>query len=176
MHQPESGQLRGYTARMIWKTHVTVAAVVQRDDRFLMVEEHASGKLVLNQPAGHLEAGESLVEAVTRETLEETAWRFTPEALLGIYQWQQPGRNRTYLRFAFRGHVNDHNPEQELDEGIVHALWLSRRELEDRAAQLRGPMVMQCVHDHQIGRSYPLDLLAYLDKHPEALSLMASGL
>ncbi len=160
---------------MIWKTHVTVAAVVNRDDRFLMVEEYASGKLVINQPAGHLEAGESLAEAVARETLEETAWGFTPEALLGIYQWQQPGRNRTYLRFTFCGQVDGHNSSRELDEGIVRALWLTRSELEDRAAQLRGPMVMQCVHDYQIGRRYPLDVLAYLEEHPEALSLMAGA-
>jgi 8-oxo-dGTP pyrophosphatase MutT (NUDIX family) len=160
---------------MNWKTHVTVAAIVHRDDRFLMVEEYASGKLVINQPAGHLEAGESLVDAVVRETLEETAWSFTPEALLGIYQWQQPGRNRTYLRFAFCGTVEDHNPSQELDEGIVRALWLTRSELENRAAKLRGPMVMQCVHDYQIGRRYPLDVLAYLEGHPEALSLMAGA-
>lgn len=140
-----------------------------------MVEEYASGKLVINQPAGHLEAGESLAEAAARETLEETAWHFTPEALLGIYQWQQPGRNRTYLRFAFCGRLDDHNPSLELDEGIVRALWLTRRELEDRAARLRGPMVMQCVRDYQAGRRYPLDVLAYLDEHPEALSLMAAA-
>lgn len=160
---------------MIWKTHVTVAAVVNLDDHFLMVEEYASGKLVINQPAGHLEAGESLAEAVARETLEETAWSFTPEALLGIYQWQQPGRNRTYLRFAFCGQVDGHNPSRELDEGIVRALWLTRGELENRAAQLRGPMVMQCVHDYLNGRRYPLDVLAYLEEHPEVLSLMAGA-
>lgn len=158
---------------MTWKTHVTVAAVVQRDNRFLMVEEYASGKLVINQPAGHLEAGESLVEAVTRETLEETAWNFTPDALLGIYQWQQPSRNRTYLRFAFRGRVDSHNPSLELDEGIVRALWLTQKELEDRAERLRGPMVMQCIHDYRIGRRYPLDALAYRDGHPEVLRLLA---
>lgn len=160
---------------MNWKTHVTVAAVVQRDNRFLMVEEHASGKLVINQPAGHLEAGESLAEAVARETLEETAWNFTPEALLGIYQWQQPGRNRTYLRFAFTGQVAGHDPSMKLDQGIVRALWLTRRELEERAPRLRGPMVMQCIDDYLAGRRYPLDVLAYLDGHPEALELLAAA-
>lgn len=158
---------------MSWKTHVTVAAVVESNGRFLMVKEHASGKLVLNQPAGHLESGESLVEAVARETLEETAWHFTPESLLGVYQWQQTGRHRTYLRFAFCGSVSGHDPRQPLDDGIVEAIWLSREELERRSMQLRSPMVMQCVDDYLNGKRYSLDVLARLEEDPLTLGLLA---
>jgi 8-oxo-dGTP pyrophosphatase MutT (NUDIX family) len=158
---------------MSWKTHITVAAVVESNGRFLMVKEHASGKLVLNQPAGHLEPGESLVEAVARETLEETAWHFTPELLLGVYQWQQTGRHRTYLRFAFCGSVSGHDPQQPLDDGIVEAIWLSREELARRSMQLRSPMVMQCVDDYLNGKRYSLDVLARLEEDPLTLGLLA---
>ena len=104
---------------------VTVAAVVEREGRFLMVEELISGRLVLNQPAGHLEDRESLIEAAIRETREETAWRFHPEALVGIYLWRNPDNERTFLRFAFCGTVDQHDSAQPLDTGIQRALWLS---------------------------------------------------
>src|SRR3990172_5481193 len=114
---------------MIWKPNVVVAAIVERDGRFLLVEEEADGETVLNQPAGHLDEGESLIEAVVRETLEETAWHFQPQALLGVYRWQHPTKQTTYLRFAFIGQTLHHQPERKLDDGIVRALWMTPAEI-----------------------------------------------
>jgi 8-oxo-dGTP pyrophosphatase MutT (NUDIX family) len=139
-----------------------------------MVREHASGKLVINQPAGHLEPEESLLEAVTRETLEETAWHFSPNALLGIYQWQQPARQRSFLRFAFCGTLIGHEPNRELDTGIVEAVWLSRAQLANMRGQLRCPMVMQCVDDFLCGRRYSTDLLYSLEENPAVLGQLAT--
>src|SRR5690349_14883158 len=104
---------------------VTVAAVVVRHGRFLLVEERIAGQLVLNQPAGHLEDRETLIEAAIRETREETAWGFRREALVGTYLWRNPLNGRSFLRFAFCGEVEDHQPQQPLDTGIVRTLWLS---------------------------------------------------
>jgi len=142
---------------------VTVAAVVIRDGRFLLVEERIAGRLVLNQPAGHLEDRETLVEAVVRETREETAWRFHPEALVGTYLWRNPVNGRSFLRFAFCGEVDDHDPRQALDKGIVRALWLTAAELEVQPARLRSPLVMRCIEDFLQGRRQPLDSVSELD-------------
>ena len=142
---------------------VTVAAVVIRAGRFLLVEERISGRLVLNQPAGHLEDRETLVEAVVRETREETAWRFHPEALVGTYLWRNPVNGRSFLRFAFCGEVDDHHPRQALDKGIVRALWLTAAELEVQPARLRSPLVMRCIEDFLQGRRQPLDSVSELD-------------
>ena len=118
----------------IWKPNVTVAAVVEQDGRFLMVEEETDDGLRFNQPAGHLEKGESLVAAAAREALEETAHRFRPGFLVGIYQWPKPGSDITYLRFAFGGSVEGFEPERRLDDGIVRAVWLSLDEQIGRAS------------------------------------------
>ncbi len=147
---------------MPWKPHVTVAAVIERNSRFLTVEEVSDGQLVYNQPAGHLDEGESLITAVVRETQEETAWSFTPEALVGIYRWRNPDNNSTYLRVCFTGQCTSHDPNQRLDTGIVRAEWLSRAEL-DASGRLRSPMVMRCIDDYLAGIRYPLDLLSDLD-------------
>lgn len=144
---------------MIWTPHVTVAAIVERDGKFLLVEEEDRDRLVINQPAGHLDEGESLVDAAIRETLEETAWHFTPRALLGIYRWQNPRSGVTYLRFAFRGDVDAHEPQRPLDKGIVRALWLSPEEIRGHAARHRSPQVQRCVDDYIAGKSYPLSCL-----------------
>lgn len=143
---------------MIWKPNVTVAAVVERDGRFLLVEEETTNGLALNQPAGHLEEGESLLQAVTRETLEESGWEFTPEALLGIYRWRSP-RGVTYLRFAFVGRLGAHDAARELDTGIVRTLWLPPAEIEAQRARHRSPQVERCVADYLAGTRYPLTLL-----------------
>jgi 8-oxo-dGTP pyrophosphatase MutT (NUDIX family) len=142
---------------------VTVAALAMRDGRFLVVEERIAGRLVLNQPAGHLEDGETLLEAAIRETREETAWRFHPEALVGTYLWRNPDNGRSFLRFAFCGEVDGHRPEQPLDRGIVRALWLSPAELAAQPSRLRSPLVMRCIEDFIGGRRQPLDSVACLD-------------
>jgi 8-oxo-dGTP pyrophosphatase MutT (NUDIX family) len=144
---------------MVWKPDVTVAAVIERDGRYLLVEERIRGRLVLNQPAGHLEDGEALIDAVIRETLEETAWQFTPEALLGVYQWRSP-RGHTTLRFAFTGSVQAYDPNRPLDPPIVTTHWLAREEIVQRSARLRTPLVLRCIEDYLAGRRLPLDALA----------------
>lgn len=147
---------------MIWKPNVTVAAVVERDGRFLLVEEAADSRLVINQPAGHLDEGESLIDAVVRETLEETAWHFRPEALVGIYRWRHPGKRVTYLRFAFAGAALRHEPERRLDDGIIQAIWLTPAELSAASDRQRSPLVQRCVDDYLAGRRFPLSLLTDL--------------
>lgn len=144
---------------MAWKPHVTVAAIVERDKRFLMVEENISGSLVINQPAGHLEQGESLVDAVKRETNEETGWNFEPAFVIGIHLWQHPENSTTFLRVSFAGYCTEYNPDQELDKGIVRAVWLSRSDLEHRKHLLRSPLVLRCIDDYLEGNRYPLSLL-----------------
>ena len=142
---------------------VTVAAVVVRHGRFLLVEERIAGQLVLNQPAGHLEDRETLIEAAVRETREETAWRFHPEALVGTYLWRNPVDGRGFLRFAFHGAVDDFRAQQPLDKGIVRSLWLSQAELQAQPARLRSPLVMRCIDDFLLGKRQPLDSVACLD-------------
>jgi len=142
---------------------LTVAAVVEQDGRFLVVEERAqTGELVINQPAGHVEHGESLLEAVIRETYEETAWRFTPEHLIGIYLWRHPAGKVSYLRFCFTGSVSDHVPGSPLDEGIERTLWLSRAELQADQRRLRSPLVLSVIDDYLAGERHPLSLLKTL--------------
>ena len=147
---------------MPWNAEVTVAAIVERDGRYLMVEERSSGRLVLNQPAGHLEDRETLVEAVIRETREETAWRLTPAALIGTYLWRNPENERTFLRFAFCGSVDDHRPEQPLDTGIVRAVWLTHEQLLAQPGRLRSPLVLRCLDDYRRGMRQPLESVATL--------------
>ena len=142
---------------------VTVAAVTETAGRFLVVEERINHRLVFNQPAGHVERGETLFAAVVREVREETAWRFEPQALLGVYLWRNPANGRRTLRFAFTGAVADHDAGQKLDHGIVGTHWLSPLELEARATRLRSPLVLRCVHDYLAGQRLALEPLAGLD-------------
>jgi 8-oxo-dGTP pyrophosphatase MutT (NUDIX family) len=155
---------------MAWKPDVTVAALVEREGRFLVVEERINGRLVINQPAGHVEDGESLLEAVVRETLEETAWRFRPESLLGLYLWRSP-RGHSTLRIAFTGAVEALDEARSLDPPVLATHWLSRAELATRAAQLRTPLVMQCVDDYLAGRRLPLEAIAQAAAPPQAAGL-----
>lgn len=147
---------------MVWKPHVTVAAIAERDGRFLVVEEDVHGRRVLNNPAGHLEPGESFVEAVRRETLEETGWEFTPDAVTGIYLWKNPQLDATFVRVAFHGHCAKHHPDRPLDKGIVGPHWRTRAELADGRHALRSPLVLRCIDDFLAGRHYPLELLSHV--------------
>jgi ADP-ribose pyrophosphatase YjhB (NUDIX family) len=144
---------------MVWRPNVTVAAVVEREGSFLLVEEQADGLLALNQPAGHLDEGESLIDAVKRETLEETGWHFVPQALLGVYRWPHPGKGITYLRFAFIGRVDRQEPNAVLDDGIVRALWLTPEAVRREQRRHRSPQVQRCIDDYLAGLRYPLDLI-----------------
>ncbi len=145
---------------MQWKPNATVAAVVEDNGRFLLVEEEIAGKLVFNQPAGHLEQGENLLEAVKREVLEETAWEFEPTALVGVYLYpSQNDSELTYLRFCFAGHCTNEHKDQALDDGIVRAAWLTTAELEQEQQRRRSPMVMECINDYLDGQRYPLAML-----------------
>ena len=140
----------------------TVATIVVRDGRFLVVEEQTKGGLRINQPAGHLEAGETLVAAAARETLEETGYRVTPTALVGIYRWQAPESGATFIRFAFAADVAGHDAARPLDEGILRALWLTYDELAAMTARHRSPLVLKCVDDYRAGCRYPLALVTEL--------------
>lgn len=145
----------------VWKPNVTVAAVIEREGRFLLVEEETPEGLRFNQPAGHLEEGESLVDAAAREALEETAHRFRPESLVGIYQWPRPDGEVTYLRFAFAGSVLGEEVGRALDAGILRAVWMDLAEVEATAARHRSPLLLQCIRDFLGGRRYPLDLIRH---------------
>lgn len=145
----------------IWKPNVTVAAIVEQDGRFLLVEEETDDGLRFNQPAGHLDEGESLVAACAREALEETAYEFTPTALVGVYQWPRPQRDITYLRFAFAGKLGARDTLRQLDTGIVRAVWLTPAEIEACADRHRSPLILQCVRDYLAGRRFPLDLIRH---------------
>ena len=142
-----------------WRPSVTVAAVIERGGRFLLVEELANGLRVLNQPAGHLDAGESLAQAVAREVLEETAHRFEPAALVGIYRWHYAPEDVTFLRFCFSGKILNIE-ERELDREILALHWLTPAELKDKASMHRSPLVQRCVEDYLAGRRFPLAVLS----------------
>lgn len=141
-----------------WTPHVTVATVVVRDGRVLLVEEAIDGRLVLNQPAGHLEPGESLAAAAVRETLEETGWTVQLAAFIGTYQWTAAD-GTPFLRFAYAAEPVSHDPGRALDDGIVRALWLEPAELQAEAARLRSPLVWEVLADYLAGQRYPLALV-----------------
>jgi ADP-ribose pyrophosphatase YjhB (NUDIX family) len=149
---------------MVWKPHVTVAAVIERDGRFLLVEEHTSNGLQFNQPAGHLEENESLISAVKREVKEETAWQFEPEYLVSIQLWRKKPRSPSFLRCCFAGQCHSYDPNQPLDEGVVATHWLTREEIKQQQRRLRSPLVSISVDEYLSGQRYPLELLkSFLD-------------
>jgi len=150
---------------MIWKPHLTVAAVFENAGRFLLVQEHISGQSVYNQPAGHLEDNESLIDAVVRETLEETAWHFKPEAIIGIYRWRHPAKPETFIRVSFKGQGLYREPDRELDSCIERTLWLTAEEIREQQDRLRSPMVMRSIDDYLSGKAWPLTLLTDIENH-----------
>jgi 8-oxo-dGTP pyrophosphatase MutT (NUDIX family) len=143
-----------------FRPSVTVAGVVERDGRFLLVEEEIDGRLVFNQPAGHWERGETLAEACVREVLEETAHRIVPTALVGVYRWHYAPRDVTFLRFTFAGHVAAVE-DRALDREIRRAVWLAPEEVREVQSRHRSPLVMTCIDDYLAGRRYPLDLIVH---------------
>ena len=147
---------------MDWDARLTVATVIEREGRFLLVEEYADGaELVYNQPAGHLDEHETLAAAAIRETLEETAWEVRVDAIVGIYYWTHP-QGHTFVRTCFAGTALQHHPDQPLDHGITRALWLTRDGIAALGPKLRSPMVLRCVDDYLAGKRYLLELFSYL--------------
>lgn len=148
---------------MIWRPNVTVAAVVEQEGKFLLVEETISqGTTTLfNQPAGHLEAGESLIQAVVRETLEETGYTFMPEWLVGVYHWHSRDNNTTYLRFAFSGYISDFDQDYVREACIVNAGWYDMPQIEELTMRHRSPLVKQCIQDYLANKRYPLGILLH---------------
>mgnify|MGYP001186350782 FL=1 len=146
-----------------WKPNVTVAAIIEREGRFLLVEEQTADGLRLNNPAGHLDRGETPQQACAREALEETAYAFTPTALVGVYLSrtlrEHTGEDITYLRLAFRGELGAHDPGRALDDGIVRTLWLTVDEVRASTARHRSPLVLRCIEDYLEGQQYPLSLI-----------------
>ncbi len=144
----------------VWKPSVTVAAVIEREGRFLFVEEVQDGRRVLNQPAGHLDPGETLIAACAREVMEETAHRFEPTGLVGIYRWYYAAKDVTFLRFCFSGKILQQEQNRKLDKEIVELHWLTPDELKARSAMHRSPLVQQCVDDYLAGRRFALEVLS----------------
>ena len=146
-----------------WKPNVTVAAIIEQDGRYLLIEEHTPEGLRLNNPAGHLDPSESLVDGCKREALEETTCVFQPEALVGVYlsRFQRPASNEdiTYVRFAFCGKVGPANPALQLDNGIVRTLWMTPDEIRASAERHRSPLVLRCIEDHLAGQRFALETL-----------------
>ncbi len=150
----------------IWTPHLTVAAVIEQDGRFLFVEEAPDGEPVLNQPAGHVEYQERLADAVVREVAEEACRHFSPESIVGFYRWHSPRNDTTYLRVAYRGSCSAIDPALSRDPDILANPWLDLDQLRLQANHLRSPLVLRCVEDYLVGRSYPLDLVEELDMAP----------
>jgi 8-oxo-dGTP pyrophosphatase MutT (NUDIX family) len=146
----------------IWRPHVTVACVVADGDRYLMVEEEVSGRLAYNQPAGHLDDGESLLAAAIRETLEETGWTVTLQHLIGVHQWRSTEHGDAVIRFSFAARAMSHDPARPLDTGIRRALWLTRAEIAALGDHLRSPLVLLSIDAWLAGQRLPLDTLSYV--------------
>ena len=147
---------------MQWMPHATVAAIIEDDGKFLLVEESTDRGNRFNQPAGHLEDNESLIEAVVRETLEETAYAFEPTSLLGVYHWKHEHNDTTYLRFAYIGHVSNHQPQLGLDDGIIRTVWMTADEIRNNANLMRSPQVLTCIEDYLSGQRFPLSVVTHL--------------
>jgi len=144
---------------MSWTPHATVATVVEKDGRYLIVEEASNGRQVLNQPAGHVEDGEFIVAAARRETLEETGWEIEPTHLIGIYTYKAPHSKVTYYRFCYAAKALQHHPDLPLDDDIDQVHWFTLDEITSRTDVLRSPLVLKCIEDYLAGQKFPLDLI-----------------
>ncbi|PIE41220.1 MAG: NUDIX hydrolase [Gammaproteobacteria bacterium] len=144
---------------MTWKPNATVAVIVEQDNKFLLVEEFSHEKLVINQPAGHIEANETILEAVIRETLEETGYRVAPQHLTGFYTYTSPNNGITYYRFCFSATIVEKLENPRIDPDIENIVWLTRDELQQAESRHRSPLVMRCIDDYLAGKRYPLDLI-----------------
>ncbi|MEN0035855.1 MAG: NUDIX hydrolase [Cellvibrio sp.] len=144
---------------MTWAPHVTVATIIERDNRFLMVYEEADGKKVYNQPAGHLDPNETLKDAAVRETLEETGWTVSLTGVVGVNLYTAPSNGITYLRTTFIAEALSHDQTRKLDTGIIEAVWLTYDELVARKDQLRSPMTLQIIEEYRAGRRFPLNVV-----------------
>ncbi|HKK16311.1 MAG TPA: NUDIX hydrolase [Gammaproteobacteria bacterium] len=149
---------------MQWKPNVTVAAIAEDNGRYLLVEEDVDNLIVFNQPAGHLEKNETLLDAVKREVMEETAREFEPQSLVGVYLYPNPHRDIMYLRFCFAGRCIQHHADEPLDDGIIRAVWMTRDEIEAHHEKMRSPMVRRCIDDYLAGKHYPLEMLNHFDR------------
>lgn len=142
-------------------SHITVASVIEQQGKYLMVREIANGLEVYNQPAGHWEVDETLIEAAIRETQEETAWRFIPDALVAIYRWKHPEKDEVYLRITFCGNVDNHQADQPLDDGILEAVWMTRQQIADLTEiERRSAMVLKSIDDYESGKRFDLNMLS----------------
>ena len=149
---------------MQWKPNVTVAAIAEDNGRYLLVEEDVDNLIVFNQPAGHLEKNETLLDAVKREVMEETAREFEPQSLVGVYLYPNPHRDIMYLRFCFAGRCIQHHADEPLDDGIIRAVWMTRDEIEANREKMRSPMVRRCLDDYLSGKRYPLEMLNHFKR------------
>jgi len=149
---------------MVWKPHVTVAAVIYKENKFLLVEEQIDQNIVFNQPAGHLEPGETIISAVKREVNEETAWHFEPDDLVALQLWRKTVDSPSFLRICLAGSVHSYDSNQPLDHGIIKTHWLSRDDIMRKKYHLRSPLVLKTIETFLAGQRYPLSLLeSYLD-------------
>lgn len=149
--------------KVSWIPHVTVATIVEKNGKFLMVEESLHGKKLINQPAGHLDKGETLVQAAIRETMEETAWQIEISHLVEFAQWTSPNSGTHFLRACFAGCAIQYFPKQELDDGIIRCLWMSRDEVFSNAHRLRSPLVLNHIDHYLAGKKFDLDFFSYYD-------------
>lgn len=150
-----------------WIPHVTVATIVEKDNKFLMVEEDLHDKKLLNQPAGHLDEGETLIQAAIRETLEESAWKVKISHMIEFAQWTSPNSDTHFLRACFAGIALEHFPDQKLDDGIIRALWMSRNEVAQNIHRLRSPLVLHHIDHYIAGKKFDLDFFSYYDKQKQ---------
>jgi 8-oxo-dGTP pyrophosphatase MutT (NUDIX family) len=148
---------------MVWKPNVTVAAILEQNGKFLLVEEQTGEGILFNQPAGHWEPNETLPAGAIREALEESAYEFAPQHLIGVYRWHSANSNVTYLRFAFCGRILAHHPDRELDKGILRIVWMTADEIRATQHRHRSPLILRCVEDYLAGKRYPLELITHYD-------------